>query len=325
MRSRLSLILTFLILGTLALPHLAQASIPFLPPQQTIIPTDINQCAAGFGEVMVVINNIIEFALTVAMLIIAPIMIAYSGFLLVFNSVNPSGKERARQILWNTIVGLVIAFAAWLIVDALMAAIYDANAPVNGGILGEWSQLITTSGGNCLIQTGSMVLNQANLAVSGVTAGGNGVYVNGGPAVLCNTPACNPTTLTSPVVGFTPTQAKVMSCIAYTENSGYSTGCNKVNACGTFQIVVTVNKLSGKDCAQYNNGNPTINCPALCHGNNGVAVTTAACQPCVQAANNAACNAESAKAMYDQSGYAPWTTSSDNTKAPACVSTYGNG
>jgi len=50
--------------------------------------------------------------------------------------------------------------------------------------------------------------------------------------------------------GFSDAQAQAMSCIAMTENSGKSSGCNG-NACGSFQILLTKNSLSGPDCAQY--------------------------------------------------------------------------
>ena len=61
----------------------------------------------------VVINNIISFSLTIAIVFISPIMIAYSGFLLVVNPVNPGGKNKAKDILLNTVIGIIVALSGW--------------------------------------------------------------------------------------------------------------------------------------------------------------------------------------------------------------------
>src|SRR3989344_5517061 len=71
--------------------------------------------------------------------LVAPLMIAYAGFLLVVNSVNPAGKEQAKKMLQNLAIGLVIALSAWLIVDLIMATLYNDE-------FGTWSEIITTGG-----------------------------------------------------------------------------------------------------------------------------------------------------------------------------------
>lgn len=149
MRSRISLLTLLLVAGSLALPLAAHAAIPFFDP---IIPQSTNQCAAGWGLIMVVINNIISLGITLAIVFVAPLMIAYAGFLFVVNPVNAGGKAKAKSILLNTVVGIVIALAGWMIVDAVMAVLYDRNT------VGEtWSQLITTGGANfCIPLAGSL-------------------------------------------------------------------------------------------------------------------------------------------------------------------------
>lgn len=139
MRSRVLLFALLLIAGSLALPLAAHAGgIPFFGP---IVPDAINRCAAGWGMVITVINNIISFLITLAIVFVAPLMIAYSGFLFVVNPVNAGGKEQAKKILTNTIVGIIIALAGWLIVDAIMAVLYNPTA-----VGSTWSQLITSGG-----------------------------------------------------------------------------------------------------------------------------------------------------------------------------------
>lgn len=165
MRSRMSLFALLLVVGSFVLPIVAHAAaIPFFGPIIPNEPITINNvasnqnvCAAGWGMLITVINNIIAFSITIAIVFVAPIMIAYAGFLFVINPVNASGKEKAKGVLWNTIVGIVIALAGWMIVDALMVVLYNPNAQNGGTRLGAWSQLITSGGlGPCIDLRGSV-------------------------------------------------------------------------------------------------------------------------------------------------------------------------
>lgn len=147
MRSRVSLFAMLFIVCSFALPLAAQAGgIPFFGP---IIPQTGGQavCAASWGMVIVVINNIISFALTIAIVFVAPIMIAYAGFLYVVNSVDPSGLSKAKGILTNTIVGIVISLAGWMIVAAIMAVLYN---PTSVGK--TWWEIIGSGGINPCIE-----------------------------------------------------------------------------------------------------------------------------------------------------------------------------
>lgn len=146
MRSRASLFALLFVVGFFVLPQFAHASIPFFGP---IVPNAT--CPAGWGMIITVINNVIEFLLTLAIVFVAPLSIAYAGFLFVVNPVNAGGKEQAKKILTNTIVGIVIALAGWMIVDAVMAVLYNP-----GNVLGTWSSIINSGGAPvCLTQAGS--------------------------------------------------------------------------------------------------------------------------------------------------------------------------
>jgi len=150
MRSRVPFFALLFVASFFALPLVVQAAgIPFFGP---IIPQAGNQatCPASWGMVMVVINNIISFALTVSIVFVAPLMIAYSGFLYVVNPVDPSGLSKAKGILQNTVAGIAIALAAWMIVDAVMAVFYNPSNPTE-----TWYSLIGSGGINpCLPQAG---------------------------------------------------------------------------------------------------------------------------------------------------------------------------
>jgi len=171
MRYRTSAFVIVLMTSALALPLATHAGIPFFGP---IIPDTINRCAAGWGSVLTVVNNIITFLLTLAIVFVAPITIAYAGFLFVVNPVNPGGKEQAKSILLHTVIGIVVALAGWIIIDALMAVLYH---PTDPGLAGKtWSQLITSGGlDECLIQEALLKnLNQSTTSpsITGISAGG---------------------------------------------------------------------------------------------------------------------------------------------------------
>jgi len=158
---------------SLALPHFAHAAaIPFLGPiidqSWTVSSTGI-QCALGWGAVLMVVNNVIRFLVTIAVVFVAPIMIAYAGFLYVVNSMNPSGISKAKGILLNTIIGIIIALAGYLIVDAVMAVL---TTKIDGSttFAHNWASLITSgSAPTCLPQKGvGTELNQSTNGGAGI-------------------------------------------------------------------------------------------------------------------------------------------------------------
>ncbi len=153
MRSRISFFTLLFFVSSLALPLVAYAGgIPFFGP---IIPQAGNQavCPASFGMLMEVINNIISFALTIAIVFVAPLMIGYAGFLMVVNPTSAGDVQKAKTILWNTVIGIVISLAAWMIVAAIMAVLYNPS-----GVGQTWSSLIVGSRGidSCLEQRGAL-------------------------------------------------------------------------------------------------------------------------------------------------------------------------
>ncbi len=250
---------------------------------------------------IIVINNIILLLLTIAIVFVAPLMIAYSGFLFVVNPVNSEGISKAKGILRNTVVGIVVALAGWLIVDALMAVLYNPGATYSGGTLGKWSDIITSGGAaQCLDQKGALPGAVPTSAPGGVTTGAGAV--TGGANAQCSSSntACSPTALQA--AGLTATQANVMSCIAVTESSGnpstppYNIAHPDSNstACGTFQITKTTwNTAASGACADFSN--------------------------CM----NASCNVQVAQILVAKNGYSDWTCANCNNKAASCVQQYG--
>lgn len=63
------------------------------------------------------------------------------------------GVSKVKGILLHAITGIVIALAGWLIVDAVMAVLYNQDTPIAGCKLGVWSSFIILGNApTCLAQ-----------------------------------------------------------------------------------------------------------------------------------------------------------------------------
>ena len=293
-------------------------------------------------NVVDLIQEIINFMLGLS-IPIAIGLFAYAGFLYFSSAEKPDNIKKAKNIFKSAFIGFVIALSGYMIVNTVLHAVVtkeysDGWNSIQCVNKNQRNTIATV--GELLGQANEKFANNSNPAVVGSNPICESGYYWDATISACYNPrsdsvrapisynvmagnvaqcaadnrACSPAALQA--AGFDQTAAAVMSCIAVTENSGQASGCNG-NACGTFQIMLTVNPLVGPACGG------TLDCPSLCKGRDGVAVNTAACQTCVQAANGALCNAQAAYNLYKTAGYKPWTTSSDNTKSGACLAKYG--
>lgn len=336
MRSRTLLLALVLAVGSLALPLAAHAAIPFfgpvIPPQSITGVLGSDTCAAGFGMLIMVINNIISLLLTVAILFVAPIMIAWSGFLFVVNPVNPSKKEEAKGILLHTVVGIVIALCGWLIVDAIMAVLYKPDTPVNGGTLGVWSQLITSGAlGPCIPLAGSLSqATQQNTA--GVSTGGLTLP----PTQQVGT-ACDPAAVLAaaaagnPSYTLTTVEANTFACIAGPESScgkkliNFNFGKGST-AVGAFQVLLQSNASCYENTSCYAAAGVMgpLNCASGFTGGNPIQGSKVA-QDCVNAASNFNCSAASAACLLrrNHNSFSPWQQDVNSAVQSGCIKNAG--
>lgn len=177
MRSR-ALLLSLIPVVALALPLAAHATgIPFFATEG-IVPVGAQKCAANWTALFQTVQNLVAFIVTIAIVFIAPILIAYAGFLFVVNPANPSAKDKAKKVLSSTVLGIVVALAAWLIVDAVLVALTGSGKGVS-----YWTALFDTSGqGPCLD-----VATKLNQGAIGATTPGVGVTPGGGGTGLTYT------------------------------------------------------------------------------------------------------------------------------------------
>ncbi|OGI90209.1 hypothetical protein A2911_02290 [Candidatus Nomurabacteria bacterium RIFCSPLOWO2_01_FULL_40_15] len=87
------------------------------------------KCIWGFNEFMILINTVIQFILFKMVVPIAAIMFAYAGFLLVTSGGETSKRTKAKTIFTNVAIGLIVAIAAWLIINTILSIL---------GYKGDW-------------------------------------------------------------------------------------------------------------------------------------------------------------------------------------------
>lgn len=308
----------FLILAPLALvlfmsaaiPAYAAANLPLLDPNFSIVPAACQTCPCDYGGFLQLIQNLMNAG--VALGIIAFVFVtAYAGASFMLNPTNPESRTKARSMLLNVVVGMVILLTAWLVVDFIMKMLYDETN------YGPWNSILAPKTDGVCIQPSTLH------PIAGLVGGIAGFVVGGKPGApgptgipsspgnptvgkagkLCadGNPACSISSLKN--AGLSDAQAQAMSCIAVTESSGNpNTPNSSTGACGTFQITTRPGNWS---------------------------VSTFHQSPCSTSSscNNAACNLQTAVLMYKKQGYQPWTGKNPkgqywNPNAVACVNKY---
>lgn len=91
--------------------------------------------APDFKCVGAVIQNLVNLAIAIGVVIFV-LVASYAGVLFMASSVNPRGKEQAKSMLMSAVLGLVIALAAWLLVDFVMKALYNER-------WGPWNSILS--------------------------------------------------------------------------------------------------------------------------------------------------------------------------------------
>ena len=135
-----SLVPTFFLFVILVAPLGASAAeTGFFGP---LIP-EICNCPEGaaWGCVLGVINNTINLALSLGV-IFAVLLFTYAGALFVLNPINAENRSKGKKVMLNTVVGLVIALGAWLIVNTILTVLTNYTVESATSILG--------TGQNCL-------------------------------------------------------------------------------------------------------------------------------------------------------------------------------
>ena len=115
-------ILLISLLGLIILiPSLAQAGL--VPCGNT--PDD----PCTFCDFFVLINNIIQFVMIKIVPFVAVAMLVFGGVMFFFAGANPNALQTAKGIITSVVIGLVIIFCAWVIVNTVITKIGIVESP----------------------------------------------------------------------------------------------------------------------------------------------------------------------------------------------------
>ena len=145
------------------------APLPALAQFGPIVPDVCRTCPCGFGGVLAIIQNVINFIIAIS-IIIATIIIAWAGGLYMLSATNPESRSLANKMLINAVVGLCIVLSAWLIVDFVMKTLYNSNSE-----FGPWNSiLIGGSGNSCIVSKKTKPLFKGDITAVPGQGGGTG-------------------------------------------------------------------------------------------------------------------------------------------------------
>lgn len=86
------------------------------------IPGSGGEKPCGFTDFMRQVDHVISLLLYVAV-VLAVISFVYTGFKLIFSGGNEDAIKHAKHIFWNVLVGLVLAYGAWIIVHFVVTTL----------------------------------------------------------------------------------------------------------------------------------------------------------------------------------------------------------
>lgn len=90
---------------------------------RNFVPCEDRPETCGFSEVYALIKTIIDFLLLDILSPVAIIAILFAGFKYVSAQGNPGEIKKAHDIFYYVVIGMVVAFAAWLIVNTILTTL----------------------------------------------------------------------------------------------------------------------------------------------------------------------------------------------------------
>lgn len=283
-------------------------------------PDDCTLCAA-----FQMVHRIIQFLFYAIMLPLVAIAFIIGGIILLTAAGNEQQITRGKSIVWNTFLGFLVAFAAWIIIGTIIVNISPGIGGIKySGLKVNWYQFPDCTPGT----------KPPPELFSG--GGGGGTTEPPGdeddddttpppPGGNCplGTGSCSPEDLKAPFGD----NANAASRICWAESSGRPSECNnsaqcdgKTVVCGLFQINISANPIGGMACNEMFTSNFTttpgrppchFKTDAECKTASGDQFSTCAAfyNACIIAAKNPATNIQAAQSLSNNgTNWGKWVT-----------------
>ena len=176
-------------LGLVLAPSSAYASnLLLLNGSDSIVPTACHACPCGVAGAFQFVQNIMNVMISIGVIFMI-FFIVWAGFLFITSVANPESRSKARSMLINAFIGMIIVLAGWLIVDYIMKALNGGNDTT----FGPWNKILQVSDPN-----GSCIVPKPPQPIAGLPGAGGGAV--GAPGAGGGTPSggssgCGPVTL----------------------------------------------------------------------------------------------------------------------------------
>jgi hypothetical protein len=117
-----SIIFSTLLIGLIFIPGVSFA--------QNIIPcgTEANPSPCTICHLYYLVGNVVDFLITFILIPLAGFSLAWAGIKFILSGGNEGEVTRAKEILTNTVWGIIIALAAWLVVNTVVSLLIDPTS-----------------------------------------------------------------------------------------------------------------------------------------------------------------------------------------------------
>ncbi|HYE23285.1 MAG TPA: pilin [Candidatus Paceibacterota bacterium] len=301
---------------------------PIVPPEcncedEEMLKTgDRITTAADWGCVMQTVQNLMNFAVAISIIIIV-LTIVYAGVMFMLSSTNAHSREAGRKLIGNAVIGTLVVLSAWLVVDFVMKVLYDAGPEVG---FGPWSEILAPGGApRCFQASGPPTPLPSVIDV--FTGGGYDGPLGTG------TGACDPVLVKAGAAAggysISNADANTLACIARFEstcgarNLNYRWGRGS-SAAGPFQVLLDGNSRAYENAACYQAAGVSgpLNCDDGFRNGNPIA-GSAIVDRCVRAAANLNCSASAAAYILRTQGFGAWVTDPNSAKQRQCINRGG--
>lgn len=285
--------------------------------------------APDYGCVLAVIQNLIQFAVTLGV-ILCVLWIAYAGFSLMVSGGSAEARSQGKTRIVNALVGILVILSAWLVVNFVMNVLYN-------GKFGAWNSILAAdSSSQCITPKEPTAITAGSLLTTLTTVAPG--TANGLPSGNAGD-ACNPSKIQTAAqtagVNMPSTEAVMLACLAGPESTcgsnlqnynwnGVKDPRKPSTAYGPFQVLLSTNSncYDNNTCEVAAGVSGPLNCKSGFSNGRPIPGSQTVAN-CIKAASNLGCSAAAADCLYRQNGnYNAWTTDKNSAKQQACIAQY---
>lgn len=184
------LILVAILIFSFSIFNIAFAQDDFVGPRQYLVVCGLgDSLPCTLCDIWALADKVINFVLfTLATPILIIVLIA-GGFIYLTSGGNPKRTETAKGLITSAIFGIVIAFAAWLIVDTILKTLVKGNFTIAWQKIGECPKplepeipdLSKLPKRQIIVPSGTYTETEARDALEGFSLPGERVLINKRP------------------------------------------------------------------------------------------------------------------------------------------------